>query len=79
MKAKIINISIPERLLKDADLQAKRESRNRSELFREALRYYLVQRLKLDELYAYGEKQAKKLGIKPGDVDKIIHDYRRGK
>jgi metal-responsive CopG/Arc/MetJ family transcriptional regulator len=30
-----------------------------------------------ERLARYGEKQAKKRGIKPKDIDRIIHDYRK--
>jgi len=32
-----------------------------------------------DELARYGEMQAKKLGIKAKDIDRIIHEYRRSR
>jgi len=37
-------ISIPEKFLKEVDLLAQQERRNRSELLREALRLYLTQK-----------------------------------
>lgn len=78
MKAKIINISIPEPLLNDADQAAKEESRSRSEIFREAMRSYLLRR-ELNELRRYGKQKADELGIKPEDVDGLVADYRAGK
>jgi len=30
-----------------------------------------------DRIARYGERQAKKLGIKPKDIDRLIHEYRR--
>ncbi len=30
-----------------------------------------------ERLSRYGERQAKKLGIKPKDIDRLIHEYRR--
>jgi hypothetical protein len=30
-----------------------------------------------DRLARYGERQAKKLGIKPRDINRIVHEYRR--
>ena len=44
MKTQTVNISIPDSLLDAADKQAEREHRNRSELFRETLRYYLTEK-----------------------------------
>lgn len=44
MKTQTVNISIPDPLLDAADKQAEREHRNRSELFREALRRYLTEK-----------------------------------
>ncbi len=41
MPSKIINISLPEDLLREIDQLAKQERRTRSELFREAVRGYL--------------------------------------
>ena len=32
-----------------------------------------------DRLSRYGARQAKKLGIKPKDVDRLVHDYRTRK
>ena len=32
-----------------------------------------------DRLSRYGARQAKKLGIKPKDIDRIVHDYRARK
>ena len=79
MKTKIINISIPGSLLSDADKLAQKEYRTRSELFREALRIYLSTRLNLNELYNYGENQAKKQKIGPNSLNKNIANYRMKK
>lgn len=79
MASRIINISIPDNLLKHADKLAKKESRNRSELFREALRSYLISRTELADLYAYGANQAKKAGITPGNLNDIIAEVRKQK
>jgi hypothetical protein len=32
-----------------------------------------------DRLSRYGARQARKLGIKPKDIDRIVHDYRARK
>jgi metal-responsive CopG/Arc/MetJ family transcriptional regulator len=43
MPSKVINISLPEELLKEVDQLARLEKRTRSELFREAVRRYIQQ------------------------------------
>jgi hypothetical protein len=30
-----------------------------------------------ERLASYGEKQAKKLGVKPKDISRIVHEYRK--
>lgn len=79
MQTQIINLSIPKPLLKVLDQQAKREVKTRSELLRDAVRAYLSRRAELEEILEYGNTQAKKLGIKPDDVEAIIDEYRQGK
>ena len=43
MAARIVNMTIPVELLKEADAVAKAEGRKRSELVREALRRYIAE------------------------------------
>jgi len=76
MKTKIINISIPDRLLSDADNLAQKEYRSRSELFREALRSYILTRRNLSLIYGYGAVQAKRQRITPGNLNQKINTYR---
>lgn len=78
MATQTINISLPSDLLKSADKLAKKESRTRSELIREALRAYVKELSAWEEIFEYGKKQAKKLGIKQKDVPRLIDEYRRG-
>lgn len=47
MASKVVNISLPEELLEEVDQMARREKRSRSELFREAVRRYIEEKLKL--------------------------------
>lgn len=79
MDTQIVNISIPAQLLKLADEVAKNEARSRSELFREAIRNYVVRQKKWQKIFSFGQKQAKKLKIKETDVEKIFSDYRTGR
>jgi len=76
MRTKIINICIPDSLLSDADKLARKEYRTRSELFREALRSYILTRQNLSLIYGYGAEQAKKQRITPGNLSQKINSYR---
>lgn len=79
MKTKIINISIPKQLLNEADEIAENEYRNRSELFREALRMYILERKNLSTVYAYGKQQAKKSKVSLSNLNQVISNYRNNK
>ena len=79
MQTQTFNIVLPKELVKKIDAVAKREYRNRSELIREAVRVYLQRRLEWDELFAYGRKMGKKLGVNSeDDVNRIVREYRHG-
>jgi CopG family transcriptional regulator/antitoxin EndoAI len=75
---KILSLSLPPELLREAERVAKKEGRTKSELFREALRRY-VQEQRWVELRQYGAKQARKLGIKEAKVEEVIGAYRQGR
>lgn len=80
MNTQTLNIALPEDLVKKADQLAKKEYRNRSELIREALRMYIERKSAWDEIFAVGEKAAKRMGIKnEEEVNQIVSDYRHGK
>ena len=79
MQNQTINISIPAKLLRAVDEFAKKEARSRSELFREAVRSYVLRQSQWRELFSYAEKQAQKKGIRERDVGTIISEYRAGK
>ena len=76
--SKILSLSLPPELLREAERVAKKEGRTKSELFREALRRYVLER-RWTELRQYGAKRARKLGIKGADVERVIEDYRKGR
>ncbi len=80
MSSMTVNIALPKLLVQKADVVAKREFRNRSELIREALWSYLSNKEKWQSLFAYGRKMGKRAGIKSeADVDKIVYGFRHGK
>lgn len=74
---KILSLSLPPELLREAERIAKKEGRTKSELFREALRRY-IQDKKWRKLQEYGMRQAQKLGIKETEVERLIDEYRKG-
>lgn len=76
MDAQIVNISLPAKLLQLVDKVAEKEARSRSELFREAIRSYVLRKTKWDELFSYAQKQTKKFKIKEDDVEDIVAKYR---
>lgn len=73
---KIMSLSIPPDMLRETERVAKKEGRTKSGLIREALRRYL-QSDEVRELARYGQRQARKLGLKPSDVPRLIDEYRR--
>ena len=73
---KILSLSLPPKLLREAERVAKEEGRTKSELFREALRRYLLEE-KVRRLQRFGARQAQKLGIKASDVQRLIGEYRK--
>ncbi|OGE79106.1 MAG: hypothetical protein A2751_05695 [Candidatus Doudnabacteria bacterium RIFCSPHIGHO2_01_FULL_46_14] len=80
MKTKTFNIALPDQLVRKIDQTAKREYQNRSEFIREAVRVYLAQKEKWADLFAYGQKIGRKMGIKSEeDVNRIVYEYRHGK
>lgn len=80
MQTQTLNIALPKELVKKVDQVAKKEYRNRSELIREALRLYLKNLQEWDEIFEYGKKIGKKMGIKSEeDVNKIVYEFRHGR
>ncbi|HCR35490.1 MAG: Ribbon-helix-helix protein, CopG family [Candidatus Woesebacteria bacterium GW2011_GWC2_33_12] len=80
MLTQTFNISLPNDLVKKADLVAKKEYRNRSELIKEALRTYLFNKLSWEELFVYGKRMGKKMGISSEqDIFEKLNNYRDGR
>ena len=80
MQMQTFNIALPVDLVKRADIVAKKEYRNRSDLLREALRIYLKDKEEWKKIFSVGRKAGRKMGIKSEiDVDRIVYEYRHGK
>jgi CopG family transcriptional regulator/antitoxin EndoAI len=75
---KILSLSLPPELLREAETLARREGRTKSELLREALRRY-IQEQEWRSLQRYGTRRARRLGIREPDVERVIAEYRRSR
>ncbi|OGG08904.1 hypothetical protein A2154_03890 [Candidatus Gottesmanbacteria bacterium RBG_16_43_7] len=80
MQTQTFNISMPRELVSNLDKVARREYRNRSELIKEAVRLYIEDRREWDEIFSYGTKQTKSVGVKTEkDINRLVKAYRKGK
>ena len=80
MQTQTLNIALPIELVKKVDERAKKDYKNRSELIREALRVYLQDMAEWEEIFEYGKKMGKKMGIKSEeDVNRIVYEFRHGR
>ena len=78
--AKTVSITLPPDLLVKAQELAQREHRTMSELFREALRRYIVIDSQWDSLLTRTRGKGKALGItSEADVERFSGEYRRRK
>ena len=70
-------ISLPPKLVREAERTAKEENRSKSELVREALRCYLEER-RWRKLQRATAIRAESLGIRTEeDVDRLVHEVRK--
>lgn len=53
----------------------KEQGRSRSQLIREALLHY-VEECEWRQLFQYGEKRARAMGLGPEDVSPLVEEYR---
>ena len=74
--AKIISISVPNEMSQDVHQIAKEERRSVSEVWREAMRQYAALK-DLEDVRERARKSAKKKGIKPSDVQRVVDEERQ--
>ena len=74
-----VNISFQDKLLDEIDAEAKRESRSRSELLREAARIYVRRQKQWDSVFLLGDRLAKRHQLKEDDVNAEIRGVRKRK
>lgn len=60
MDAQVVNFSLPTKLLKLADRVAQQEARTRSELFREAIRRYVLRRELTEDMILLALSEARR-------------------
>lgn len=72
-----INVSFQDSLLAEIDNEAKRESRSRSELLREATRLYMRRQKQWEDVFTLGEQQSTYLGLTEDDVSREIAHVRK--
>jgi CopG family transcriptional regulator/antitoxin EndoAI len=75
---RVLSISMPPEMLREAERLAREENRTISELVREALRCYRQDR-QWQQTLAYGRARARALGIRESDVVPLIHEFRRSR
>jgi CopG family transcriptional regulator/antitoxin EndoAI len=75
---RVLSLSLPPDLVREAERIAKQEGRTKSELFREALRRYLEER-RWRALQRYGQGRARRLGMTERDVERAVQEVRRGR
>lgn len=73
--SKLMTISLPPSLYRDALKTAKQEGRTNSELARESIRRYIADK-KWRELLAYGRQRAAQTGVKPEDIEGLVDELR---
>jgi metal-responsive CopG/Arc/MetJ family transcriptional regulator len=79
MSTVTVNISFKDELLANIDRIAKRESRSRSELLREAARIYIERKTRWNQIFANTLIQSGDQALNENDVLDEIRQYRREK
>jgi len=77
MSTVTVNISFQDSLLDQIDAEARRESRSRSELLREAARLYVRRQKQWNDVFALGNRHAASRGLAETDVAREIRAVRR--
>ena len=77
MDTRMINFVIPNKLLKDIDRLAKKESRSRSELLRESVRRYLMEKEQKIRDFNQIRGSAGRIKMTEEEAIKMIDDIRK--
>ncbi len=76
--AKLLSVSIPDELMRDAEAIARAQGKTKSEVVRDALRRQ-IQLERLRDLQRYGRARAEERGIGPDDAEALVDDLRGGR
>jgi hypothetical protein len=74
---KNLHACIPDALLAEAERAANADHISVDEWVRDAMETRLKSDRRRESIFAYGEQQARRLGIKEEDVEGIIHEFRQ--
>ena len=74
----MITFTAPSNLVNAFDLVIKKRAKTRSDFYREAMQQFLHEEVLFDQVFNSGQKQAKKLGLKAEDVDRLVHEVHKG-
>jgi len=77
MSTTTVNISFQKGLLSDIDKVARKESRTRSELLREAARIYIERKRRWDKIFTYAKSKVSENKLTEADVAREIASYRK--
>jgi CopG family transcriptional regulator/antitoxin EndoAI len=75
---KVLSLSLPPDLVREAERLAKEEGRTKSEILREALRRHVTEH-RWRALQRYGADRARKARITKGDVNRLVLEHRRSR
>jgi len=79
MNTVTFNLSFQNALINEVDALAKRESRSRSELLREAARLYIQRQKRWESLFTLGDSVVRESGLSLDDVAREIKTLRKTK
>ena len=77
MNETTINLTFDREFLQKLDIVAKEESKSRNELIYNSIKFYINQKDRLQDLFAYGENIALQSRITEDDIAEEIKLYRK--
>ncbi len=79
MSTVTFNLSFQDTLIGEVDALARRESRSRSDLLREAARLYIQRQKRWESLFSLGDSVVREADLSPDDVAHEIRAVRKAK